>query len=320
MSTLLESTNRIKFVYYLHSWAYGSGDRKYLESNSNRVLISDFEPIMSGHIFCPVCFTNLVRVPKHKDNFSNGRTACFAHLSKYKSIPCDLRSERPVGKFYANEEDAIQAIDNNELVVVSAFSDLPSSADGMVTGVYDQSAVEDINGPRSEVALGRHIGKKYSVPTRISTITNICRQFDSNLYRYYVFPDKSNAVRLMDTLTSILDVVEPMTIPRLYIGKIKSSNPSKANPRPKNLRMTWLECHKDVKDFCLKDPIAAQTQKGISDDSKGRYVLFWGCITVSGIGLCVSSLKWGEYALLPETYETLADTIYIKQTIRKIVA
>jgi hypothetical protein len=319
MSTHGESTNRIKFAHYLESWTYESGDRGYLTSNATRVLISDHEPKMSGHIFCPVCFTNLVRVPKNKDNFSNGRTACFAHLSKCKVIPCDLRSERPIGKFYANEEEAIQAIDSDELVIVSAFSDSPSSPDGLVAGVYDQSAVEDIDGPRSEVALGRHIGKKYSVPTKISTITNICRQFDTNLYRYYSFPDKPNPVRLLDALNNVADILEPVLTPRLYVGKIKSSNPSKTNPRPNNLRMTWLECHVDVKDFCLKDLISVQSQKGISEDSKGRYVIFWGRITVSGLGLCVTALKWGEYALLPEIYEPLAGAIFNNPKIGAVI-
>ncbi len=260
---------------------------------------------MIGRIFCPVCFTNLVRIPKSKDKFSNGRSACFAHLPGYREVPCDLRSVKPIGKVYLNEEEAVQAISNQSLVVVDSFLELPDTLAGVSAGIYDQSAIEDPNGPITEVALGRHTGKKYSLPTKICTISNICRQFDLNLYRYYVFPGKSRAVRLLDALVYVRDVETTSEIPKLYVGRVTSSRPSKTNPRPSNLRLTWLECNAKVKDFCLKDTVQMQSDKGISDDTKDQFIIFWGKVTESGIGLCVTNLKWGEYALLPAKYSGL---------------
>ncbi|VAW56386.1 hypothetical protein MNBD_GAMMA07-2730, partial [hydrothermal vent metagenome] len=43
-------------------------------------------------------------------------------------------------------------------------------------------------------------------------------------------------------------------------------------------------------------------EKGINDDSKGRIVIIYGKVTVSGIGLCIENIGWGEFALLPEKY------------------
>lgn len=69
--------------------------------------------------------------------------------------------------------------------------------------------------------------------------------------------------------------------------------------------MTSLECHKDIKDFYLKSTDASQQAKGINDDTRGRYVIFWGTIEENGIGLCVNRPTWGEFALLPQQYERL---------------
>jgi hypothetical protein len=75
--------------------------------------------------------------------------------------------------------------------------------------------------------------------------------------------------------------------------------------RDTNLRMTYFGHNEDVVDFCLKSPIGQQSEKGIDSSSKGRYILFWGMITRSGVGLCIDRPTWGEYALLPEMYESL---------------
>lgn len=72
--------------------------------------------------------------------------------------------------------------------------------------------------------------------------------------------------------------------------------------------MTQLACNSAVKDFYVKVIDRLQTQKGISHESKGRYLLFWGPIGVSGIGLCAQKLGWGQFALLPEKYEHLLPT------------
>lgn len=69
--------------------------------------------------------------------------------------------------------------------------------------------------------------------------------------------------------------------------------------------MTALACSGEVKDFYIKVVERVQAQKGITNDSKGRYVLFWGKIGVNGIGLCGENLAWGEFALLPQKYESM---------------
>lgn len=305
MSDSSNTQSRIKYALHHPQWKYESESPERLRTQAEKVIVLEYLPHMDGKLFCPVCWTNLVRTPKDKALFSNGRRACFAHLPKYAEVPCDLRSKKPEGQKYLNEEEARQAVESKELVVVGSFLEKPPEAADLTSGVYDQSAIEDLNGPETEVAIGRHNGQKFLVPTKLATVNNICRNFDNNLYKYYVLPGSNAAVRLVDALVDVASVEDVVSVPRLYFGRISSTNNAGINPKPTNLRMTWFEHHKLVKDFCLKDADATQLSKGINDDSAGRVIMFWGTITESGIGLCINRPGWGEYALLPRKYNGL---------------
>ncbi|MDP1686470.1 hypothetical protein [Hydrogenophaga sp.] len=305
MAASAQKENRIKFALHHQRWSYENDSPNQLRIEAVKVLATDYQPKMEGKLFCPVCTTNLVRTPKDKSIFSNGRRACFSHLHKYVGIPCDLRSKKPEGKTYLNEEEVRQAIESNDLVVISSFMEKPPETAGLSSGIYDQSSVEDLEGPTTEVAIGRHNGQKFSVPTKLATVHSICRNFDDNLYKYYVFPESNAAVRLIDALTDAASIETKEATPRLYFGRIISSRNAGINPKPTNLRLSWLKHHESVKDLCIKDTDAVQLSKGINDDSAGRIVLFWGRITESGIGLCINRPGWGEYGLLPTKYNDL---------------
>lgn len=301
-----KENNRIKFAFYLEGWTYADGAKDELVK-SGKVTSSEYSDEMSGSIFCPVCFTNLSRSPKNKPNFSNGRSACFNHLPTFSHIECELRTPRTEGMLYLTEELAKQAIENNKLAIISGFRDEPQRAAGEQAGEYEQSAVEELDGPISNIAISRHRGESFQLPSKISTVAGICRRFDDNLNKYYVFPGANLARLLSDVLIDVNDVTECDEIPRLYYGRIVTSRNAGINPKPTNLRMTRIVSNKAVKDFYLKARSGQQEEKGINDDSGGRIVLFWSKISENGIGLCAERLKWGEYALLPEKYNKFLD-------------
>lgn len=297
--------NRIKYALHLVGWTYEHGDPNELISNAQKVLPSDFRPSMLGSLFCPGCKTNLSRSPKDKPNFSNARKACFIHLPSYSNIECDLRTPKPEGMRYPTEELALQAIANDQLAVINSFMTTPPERQTEANGPYDQSAVEDAQGPVSEIPISRHKSESFRLPSKITTVAGICRNFDTNLYKYYVFPGEVVASRLISSLTSVEQIEATSNIPKLYWGEIISSRNAGINPKPSNLRMTKLRCHGSIKDFYLKAVDGEQTEKGIGDTSSGRIVLFWGRIAENGIGLCVERPGWGEYCLLPKKYEHL---------------
>ncbi|MEV9638967.1 hypothetical protein ABZO35_31595 [Burkholderia pseudomallei] len=267
------------------------------------VLPSEYTADMEDRLYCPECFTPISRSPKDKDRFSNGRSCCFMHRLTYRAIPCSLRTPLADGKRYLTEEDAKQAIASDQLAIVNSFmKDRPHKPDGDAEP-YGQSAVEDDDGPVAEVPIGRHRGETFALPSRITTIAGLCRRFDVNLYKYFVLPGTDVARKLTDILIDIATVTEECDIPRLYYGTILRSWNAGIHPKPTNIRMTRLRAHPDVADFTIKVPAGEQEDKGINDESADRIVLFWGRVTSNGVGLAVSGLGWGEFALLAEKYQ-----------------
>lgn len=299
----LPIASRIKFAWQSPTWRPEEQSRDILESTAAQVTAVEYDESMDGSLYCPKCFTNVYRSPRVGAVFANGRKACFAHYPRNRHIPCDLRSTKPEGKRYESEEEARRAIGADELVVISGFQATPASPAELSGGTYSQSAVEDIDGPLVDLPISRYQGASFRVPSKLATISAICRNFSLNLHRYYVLPGSNVAVMLTDALRSISSVDMPDDVPRLYYGRIKSS--FNAGKSPANIRMTMLEHAASVKDFSIKDTNSVQRDKGIDDDSKGRIVIVWGRVTESGIGLCITRLGWGEYALLPPAYNHL---------------
>jgi len=301
-----ESNRRIKFSYQLDNWSYENGARSYLKANGNKIIPSEYRAEMDGTLFCPACFTNLNRIPKEKDHFTNGREAYFAHMSKYIDIKCDLKSIKPEGKRYENWEEAKKAIDDENLVVISSFLQIKPEPKEGKPEVYDETPVEDIDGPTTEVAIGRYKGESFPLPTKIKTVTGLCRNFDENLYKYFHLPERSNAIRLMDLLKNVKLICEKNDKPRFYYGRIIRTSHLGEHKRPTNFRMTYLQTDV-VGDFCLKSQDKDQKAHGITDDSIGRILIVYGSVQENGTGLCFQGLGWGEFGLLPEKYNHLLD-------------
>lgn len=300
--------NRIKYALYLKGWDFLTGNKDNLRVNSNKVLPPDYTIDMKGHIFCPVCSTNLSRAPQEKQNFKNTRNACYRHLPSFKHVDCDLRTPKPEGMRYVSEELAKQAIANDKLAIIHGFRKEAPADEYEKAEEYDQSAVENEAGPITRVPIARHKDDTFELPSLISTIAGICRKFDDNLYKYYVFPGAIHARLLTASLVDLRTVERVDPVPKLYFGIVIGSFFPFGNKSPNYIRFTELECNPRVKDFNLKAIDKEQARKGITEEiDRGRIVLFWGIITESGIGLCVEKLGWGEYDLLPEKYNTLLE-------------
>ncbi|MCF5727024.1 hypothetical protein K3H43_06475 [Aeromonas veronii] len=213
--------NRIKFARHLHGWEYNTGDKSELKIKARSILVTEYQPIMENHIFCPHCCVGLFKSPKGKDFSSNGRAAFFAHKPGFDSV-CDLRAKKIDGKHYLNEEDAKQAIQDDELVIVAGFIKDKPILPHINNSIYDQTEIEDITGPETLVPIGRHKGASFKLPSKFKTVKGIVTNFEENLHRYFHFPKMRNAILLQDCLHKIENVKKPDEQPRLYYGEIVS--------------------------------------------------------------------------------------------------
>jgi hypothetical protein len=287
-----------KYARYIPGWIYKPGA---FPTEGARVTPSEYLAEMEGEIFCPECFVPLFRSPKERERSKAGKAAFFAHSRKYRP-ECSLRTKPTLGKRYENEEDARQAIADGRLVILQGFiQNRPELPQG-VAGEYDQGPVEDLDGELARVPIARHRGESFFLPSKIATVVGLCRNFDSNYDKYFIFPNSQYAVPLRDLLLNVEDVTETTTLPRLYFGKITGSYKFFTSGKNKT---SLMHSQPGVQDFCLKLDRVAQEEKGISNDSKGRVVIMYGCIRTNGTGLCLTNLGYGEFGLLPVQYESL---------------
>lgn len=295
--------NRIKYALYLKDWSFEHDDQAYLKANAVKALVTEFEDEMHGNIFCPECGAPLFRSPRDKDYSDNGRAAYFAHSRGFKTN-CGLRTKKAEGKKYLNEEEAKKAIQDEELVVVEGFIKEKPVAPSKEAKEYNQTEVEELEGPVTEIPIGRHRGDTFKLPSKFKTVKGIVRNFDENLHRYFYFPNSRHAIQLQDYIRDIKTVTKPDNKPKLYFGTIVRS--FNAGNTPKNIRMTRLKFKtREFSDFYFKLQDAKQHEKGIDDHSEGRILLMYGKITESGSGLSIEHAGWGEFALLPQKYEHL---------------
>jgi hypothetical protein len=287
-----------KYARHIPGWIYKPG---IFPNEGNRVTPSEYTSEMEGEIFCPECYVPLFRSPKERERSKAGKAAFFSHSRKFRPA-CTLRTKPTQGKRYENEEEARQAIADGRLVILQGFLQTPPVLPQGVAGEYDQGPVEDIDGEPTLVPIARHRGESFLLPSKISTIVGICRNFDDNYDKYFVLPNGHHAIPLRDLLFNIEDVTETTNIPRLYFGRIVASHPFFSS----RLNKTLLKHSQyGVQDFCLKLDRSEQEEKGIDNDAKGRVVLMYGTIKENGTGLCLSGLGYGEFGLLPTKYEPL---------------
>ena len=302
----MANKRKITYAYHLPGWKFVGGNREALKAG-RRITPDEYEEEMIGSLFCPGCYTNVERTPKEKDLFTNQRDPFYRHLRRWSNVACVLRAKKPVGKRYDTWEEARRAVEHEHLAVVKEFLQEKPEIDLVPGDEYDETPVEDVDGPLSEVPIGRHQGESFELPSKISTVAGICRSFEKNKDKYFVLPGAIHAVKLAELLTDVSDVdysiLDRTQSPRLYYGKILSSR--NAGSSDHSIRMTSLICNSAVKDFYLKLPNGFCRDKGITDDSKGRIVMFFGTITSSGIGLATTGLVWGEIALVPKKYNEL---------------
>ncbi|WP_288632802.1 hypothetical protein [Pseudomonas sp. UBA5666] len=302
----MSAKRRIAYAHYLPGWDFEGGLREALKA-SRRVAPDEYEAGMVGSLFCPGCYTNVERTPKHKDLFTNKRAPFYRHLTRWQHVACVLRAKKPEGKRYDTDEDAKQAIDHDELTIVKGFIKAKPEIEHFEGGDYDETPVEDVDGPLTDVPIGRHRGESFQLPSTITTVAGICRNFEVNKDKYFVMPGAQHAVQLADLLTNVTeltrDILDTEQSPKLYYGRIRRS--WNAGKYSHSTRMTRIECDPSIGDFTVKLPDGFCQEKGIKDDSTGRIVMFYGVITTNGGGLAVDRLSWGEIALLPKHHNNL---------------
>ena len=270
-----------------------------LERKGIPLTPEEFDVSMKGKIFCPICTTPLSRSPDMRSVSTNSRTAHFKHKPTYSKVPCRLKTKKKEGLSYKNEEEASKAIEDEALVIVSDWMSQPPSDDDDLdeNGEFNQTAIEDEDGPDTEIAIGRHKGREFKLPSKISSVTALCRDFDKNLHRGYHLPDSKFPMLLSDMLFDTDRITEDTDKKkRLFFGKIVDYR------RLSKRNIIYIE-NEEFGEFKIYTWPRFDERKHIDGKSEGRYILFHSTLSWEG-GIPRSFVdNWGQYSLLPQKYE-----------------
>lgn len=302
---------RIPYALFLKDWSFENGSKENLIEQAQKITSDEFDVNeMKNFVFCPKCYTKLTRSPLEVNYTKEGVSAFFKHIPSYSHIKCEYRANKGEAFNYANEAEAREAIENENLVIVHSFkTEEPSLNDENIDN--SEEDYEDDVDATSDVTVNRHRTQSLSLPSKITTVRGgVCRNFDTNLLKGYYLPHSNQVLPLSDLLNNVKDIEEPNTEKRLFIGKIIGTE-HKGSKLDNNIRMTYLEFNSKngYKDFCIKTEHWLQSKHGIGDDSIDRFVIFYGAITENGIGLCVENLRYGEFGLLSEKYNKIASSL-----------
>jgi hypothetical protein len=300
-------SNRIKYALHHTTWIWGKGSNPVLKAGGTPVVPTEYLKEMKHHIFCPECCCPLYRSPEDEDANKRGRSAYFGHKKGIKT-DCSLRTKPAVGKRYDTEEEASQAVVNGELVIIESFMEEKPSSPDTQQSVYDETRVEDIDGELAQVPIARHVGKKFTLPSKITSVAGLCRNFDKNYCIYYFFPGAQHAILLMDAIRKPTPQLEVTQSPILLAGRITGVSDA-GRGQDHNVRYVYLEFHSTLgyKDLTLKMTVGAGNAHKIDRNAEGRVVLAWGRVRQNGIGITIEYPKWGEVSLLPTKYEPLIE-------------
>lgn len=295
-----ESNHRIAYALYMRQkWVFGKDTHEILQEKGEPVTPEEFDVAMKGKVFCPICTTPLSRSPDEGAVSTNSRTAHFKHKPTYKKVPCRLKTKKSEGLSYKNEEDAKKAVENEELVIVSDWMAHPPTDDDDIDdmGDFRQTAIEDEDGPETDVAIGRHRAHEFKLSSKISSVTALCKGFDKNLHRGYQLPETKYPMLLSDMLFDVNRITEDTNKnKRLFFGKIVDYR--KLDRR----NIIYVECD-NFSEFKIYTWPSFDGRKHIDKSSLGSYLLFHSFLEWEGDTPKCFLNSWGQYSVLPKKYE-----------------
>lgn len=296
--------HRIPFAYYNRDFSHGSDTLAGLKVGAEYVTPEEYDSYMDNNIYCPSCMVPLLRVPEDYDVTTSNMTAHFRHKRGFSQIPCDLRTDTPKGKKYEGEESIRQAIEDGELAIISGWAkNPPEIREAGPDREFERGQIFDEEGEEVGIPRGRHDGETFKVPSIISSVYSLCRNFPENLARYYYFPNSQSPVLLQDALVAAIKATtENIDAPYLYYGVVRNV----IALRYRNIIKIDNEEFGRINLFTHKEH---DEKRNISKSVIGRTLLFHGHIEIVGGQPRIMIEEWGQYALLPSPYERILEEL-----------
>jgi len=252
-------------------------------------------------LFCPYCKVGLKRSPRKTNKTANGKDAFYSHYES--DIICRWHTQKNTGKKYLNEENTWHAIDNQNLTVLTKWSEVPDEesygnrALPMYKGVNEDPYSDEI----TEKALGRYNGAVIPLPNRITSVRTIAINISSYKYKAIILPGGERAIEIQSLLRALdADEFEIDDESYLFFGRVKSF--SDGDIKKGNNDFINIE-NKTQNTVVWVPKEISKLRKFNEKNTQGRVVLVYGKLFKRN-GYCVIYVSHlGEISYVPKDKE-----------------
>jgi len=241
-------------------------------------------------------------MPPRKTNKSvNGKDAFYSHYES--DIICRWHTQKNTGKKYLNEEDTWHAIDDQNLTVLTKWSEVPDEEnyENRVSPKYNRINEDPFSDEVTDKALGRYNGADIPLPNRITSVRTIAINISSYKYKAIILPGGERAIEIQSLLRALdADNFEINDESYLFFGRVnsfrvgdsKKGNNDFINIENKSQKTTiWVP-----KEIC-------DLRKFNTKTTQGRVVLIYGRL-FNRNGFCVIHVDHlGEISYVPKDKE-----------------
>jgi len=176
-----------------------------------------------GMLFCPCCKVELKRSPRKSNKTANGKDAFFSHYAS--DIKCPWHTQKNKGKKYLNEEDTWHAIDDQNLTVLTRWSDVLSDEDYKNRGFPKYKGINEdpLSDEVTDKALARYNGADIPLPNRITSVRTIAINISSYKYKAIILPGGERAIEIQSLLRALdAENFEINDESYLFFGRVNS--------------------------------------------------------------------------------------------------
>jgi len=291
----------VEYAYYHPDFGSGIEHSADIESLAETLNWDEYnDEIHYKKIFCPRCKVGLKRTPRTKNRNARGIEAYFAHHES--DIECAWHTQTTKGIRHLNEEDTWKAIDDENLTVVTQWSDVPDE-ENWVNGrpVYTGPNENPFSDEATEATLGRYSSGEIPLPNRITSVRTIAINIDAYKHKAIMLPDSGQATEVQSLLRPLdSDEFDIDGNSYLYYGRVKSF--VYGDPDRGDLNFANIENATQKTSIWIPKQISDTRQFG--ENTEGRVLLIYGYLARKPMGrYAIRVQQLGQIAYVPKAKE-----------------
>ena len=291
----------VKYAYFHEGFGSGIEHSDNIREFAEIIYPDEYvHRIHHKKIFCPLCKVGLRRTPKDKNKTKDEKDAYFAH--NQSKIKCDWHTRSNKGIRYLNEESTWQAIESEELMVVTQWSTVPDEEElNGIDPVYNGVNENPYSDESTERALGRFRNGTIPHPNRVTSVRTLAIHIEHYRSMAIIMPGSDRAVKIQSLLRPLnADKFFIDDMNYLFYGRIGQFKAGYENARIDFLN---IENSNNISVSIWTEREITPIRRFSLENSKDRMILVYGRLELDSGVYNVKASTLGQIAYIPKDKE-----------------